>query len=186
MTKPMRRPSTGLKTAKFRYYDLKKNWRKVKRHLSDPVLNDILVEDFNKLTLGRWNEPFSEDQYPANFEDYEWWLNRFDDPKFKFCPYMRYVKHAASHWLVNFALRLAMLVEPNREWRIITSDHHNTVWDGHDTLFDFNWQAFGVPAEECFCSAHDQVLRPGEFIKTAFAAPYLRRRPKKRKSATTA
>jgi hypothetical protein len=57
-----------------------------------------------------------------------------------------YVKHAACHWLVNFALELAQHVEPNRAWRIITSQEHSTVWDGKDTLFDFNFLALGVTA----------------------------------------
>ena len=62
--------------------------------------------------------------------------------------YMNYVLDGASHWLVNFTLRLAMLVEPDREWRIITSEDHSTVWDGRDTLFEFNFQAFGELPEE--------------------------------------
>ena len=33
---------------KLMYYDLKKNWRKVRRHLQDKELNDILVRDFDK------------------------------------------------------------------------------------------------------------------------------------------
>jgi hypothetical protein len=156
----------------FRYYDLKKNWRKVKRHLSDPTLNDILVEDFNKFTFGRWNKPFRHGDYPAQFESCQWWPDSYDDPKFRFCAYMRYVKHGACHWLVNFALRLAMLVEPNREWRIITSDDHSTVWDGHDTLFEFNWQAFGIPAAECFDAAYDEELAHGEYLETDFVPHY--------------
>src|SRR5262249_25331764 len=148
MTKPVTANSADLATTAFRYYDLKKNWRKVERHLRDPDLHFILVEDFGRFTRGRWNVPFPEDLYPADFEDYQWW----PDDKFRFYPYMRYVKHGAGHWLVNFALRLAMLVEPNREWRIITSVRKSTVWDGRDTLFEFNWQAIGVPAEECFRS----------------------------------
>ena len=31
-----------------KYYDLKKNWRRVRPHLADKKLNDILVRDFNK------------------------------------------------------------------------------------------------------------------------------------------
>src|SRR5262245_12737081 len=119
----------------FHYYDLKKNWRRVRRHLSDPILNAILVEDFNKYTFGRWNKPFRHGDYPADFESCDWrYSRRCEDPNFRFCGYMRYVKHSACHWVVNFALRLAMLVEPNREWRIITSGDHSTVWDGRDTL----------------------------------------------------
>ena len=37
----------------MKYYDLKKYWPKVKRHLGDIELNNILVRDFNKYTYGR-------------------------------------------------------------------------------------------------------------------------------------
>jgi hypothetical protein len=61
------------------------------------------------------------------------------------------VKHAACHWLVNFALRLAILAEPARPWQIVSSQAHSTVWDGQSTLFDCNcgpsWLPPLVPAE---------------------------------------
>ena len=164
------RASTPRQPRKFCYYDLKKNWRKVKRHLNDPALNDILVEDFNKFTLGVWNEPFRHGQHPADFETYHWWPDKYDDPKFRRCAYMKYVTLGATHWLANFALRLAMLVEPAREWRIITSDEHSTVWDGRDTLFEFNFQALGIRPEKCFFRACDDELSPGEFMETGFVA----------------
>ena len=169
MTQRLKTSSAVLPTTNFRYYDLKKNWRKVKRHLKDPVLNEILVQDFNKLTLGLWNERFEHGQLPADFEDWQWWPDRSEDPNFRFCSYMMYVKHAASHWIANFTLRLAMLVEPTKEWRIITSEGHSTVWDGRDTLFDFNFQAFDVSPAECFRIAYDKELDPGEYMQTHFA-----------------
>jgi hypothetical protein len=37
----------------MKYYDLKKNWRKVRRHLADEELNEVLVRDFtNSPTVG--------------------------------------------------------------------------------------------------------------------------------------
>jgi hypothetical protein len=168
MTQSLASTSAVTSTTKLRYYDLKKNWRKVKRHLKDPILNEILVEDFNKFTLGLWNETFEHGQLPSDFERRQWWSIRSDEPKFRFCGYIRYVKVGACHWVVNFALRLATLVEPTREWRIITSDDHSTVWDGRGTLFEFNFQAFGVSPEECFTVAYDEELRPGEYIEAGF------------------
>jgi hypothetical protein len=38
----------------MQYYDLKKNWRKVKRHIDHPEVQKILVRDFNRFTWGRW------------------------------------------------------------------------------------------------------------------------------------
>jgi hypothetical protein len=43
-----------------------------------------------------------------------------------------------------------MLAEPDRQSRIITSNGHSTVWDGRDTLFEFNWQALDELPEDCF------------------------------------
>ena len=43
-----------------------------------------------------------------------------------------------------------MQAEPDREWRIVTSDEHSTVWDGNNTLFDINFSALGLEAEEAF------------------------------------
>ncbi len=78
----------------------------------------------------------------------------------------KYTKHAACHWLVNFNLKLATLSEPKHTWRILTSPLHSTVWNGEDILFEFNFKAFGVKADECFELANQTELLPGEYHKT--------------------
>ena len=186
MTKHLKPSSVDLGTTEFHYYDLKKNWRKVKPHLSDPMLNYLLVYDFNKFTRGRWRKPFLHGQYPAEFCCDRSPDNEDRRPRYAF---MNYVAHGACHWLVNFALRLATLVEPDREWRIITSKYHSTVWDGRDKLFEFNWQAFGELPEECFHAAYDVELPLGKYMDADFvphSAKDMRRRAAKlqRDSAT--
>jgi hypothetical protein len=112
-----------LTTIRMKYYDLKKNWHRVKPHLEDKELNDILVSDFNKFTSGRWGRQFTHGDLPCEFESCDWdWEHRGQRPGF-----WRYVKHGACHWLVNFNLRLATLVQPRKPWRIITSEDHSTV-----------------------------------------------------------
>jgi hypothetical protein len=153
----------------MRYYDLKKHWtRKIEPFLTDRRLNAVLVRDFNKFTFGRWRKPFTHAQFPFDFESCDWWLDhRGPQPRF-----WRYVKHSACHWLVNFNLRLAQLVEPDRPWRIITSENHSTVWDGDQTLFDFNLLAFGVPPDECFALANEEHLPPGQELEVHMAEHY--------------
>jgi hypothetical protein len=143
----------------MKYYDLKKNWRRVRPHLDNTVVCNTLVRDFNKYTFGRWLRPFEHGMVPADFGTCSWLVD------IRPCVFHKYVKHAACHWLVNFALELARRVSPRRQWRVITSDKHSTVWDGADTLFDFNFQAMGVPADKCFEDAHDEVLLPGKHMK---------------------
>jgi hypothetical protein len=150
----------------MRYYDLKGHWtRRIEPHLDDEWLNAILVRDFNKFTYGRWRQVFTAGQYPREFESCDWSIeHRGKEPR-----YWRYVKHSACYWLVNFNLRLAQLAEPRRPWCILTSDEHSTVWDGDQTLFDFNFLALGVAPEECFRLANRRQLKPGRELKVYLA-----------------
>jgi hypothetical protein len=152
-----------------RYYNLSRNWtRKIEPHLNDPKLNRILVRDFNRYTWGRWGMQFKFGDYPSDFESWDWRLfHRGKQPRF-----WKYVKQAASYWLANFALRLAMLAVPKRHWRIISSDRHSTVWDGNKTLFDFNFQGLGIDPDECFAKAMDKEYQPGKYMPTYLAEHY--------------
>ena len=146
----------------MRYYDLQRHWTKrLAPHLDDAKLNAVLVRDFNKFTSGRWGKPFARGQFPREFESCDWDIDhRGKQPR-----YWRYVKHSACHWLVNFNLHLARLVEPKRPWRIITSDEHSTVWDGGRMLFDFNFLALGIDPDECFRIADGRRLPLGKELK---------------------
>ena len=153
----------------MKYYNLQKNWtHKIEPHLSDELLVEILVHDFDKFIFGRWGGKFTADKFPRDFETSLWDAeHRGSEPR-----YWAYVKHAACHWLVNFSLRLATLAVPKKPWRIITSDYHSTVWDGQDTLFDFNFLALGVAPEDCFALALGLEYPVGEFMKVYFAEHY--------------
>lgn len=86
----------------MKYYDLKKNWRKVRRHLVDEELNEVLVRDFNKFTYGRWRKEFTPGCFPSEFETSDWSLNhRGRRPAF-----WKYTASYACHWLVNFQFAL--------------------------------------------------------------------------------
>jgi hypothetical protein len=150
----------------MRYYDIKRHWTKrIEPHLGDKRLNAVLVRDFNLFTQGNWGKPFRPGDYPRSWESCDWWIgHRGPEPR-----YWRYVKHSACHWLVNFNLRLATLVEPDRNWRILTSDEHSTVWDGDRTLFDINFLALGISPGECFRLANGRQLRPGKELRVYLA-----------------
>jgi hypothetical protein len=148
-----------------RYYDVTRRWTKrIEPHLQDDMLNKILVRDFNDYTQGRWGLVFYPGTYPEDIESCDWRIGRRGRPP----RYWKYVKHGACHWIVNFCLRLASLAEPSKKWRILTSDEHSTVWDGQKTLFEFNYLALGISAEECFAKANDRELLPGEYLVCRF------------------
>ena len=155
----------------MRYYDFCRHWTKrIEPHLNDEELNKVLVRDFNRYTWGRWRKKFTFGQFPAQFESCDWyWNHRGRHPRF-----WSYVKHGACHWLVNFALRLAMLAEPRRPWRILTSDEHSTVWDGKETLFDLNFSALAVSPDEGYAlaSTNGRELPIGKYLKEVYLAPH--------------
>lgn len=154
----------------MKYYDFKKNWAKIKPHLSNKVVQDILVRDMNRYTMGRWGQNFKHGMLPEEVEscDWRWGHGR----KGRMPAYWAYVKHAACHWLVNFNLELAKLVEPKRAWRIITSDDHSCVWDGGVTLFDMNFSALGVRPNEAFNTAYKKSLPIGKRMIVYYASHY--------------
>lgn len=128
------------------YYSIQKKWKKIKPIIQNEEVQKVLICDFNKYTYGRWEKIFERGMTPHEFESCDWWC----DHKGRMPEYWNYVKHAACHWLVNFNLVLAQLVEPEKKWRIVTSQKHSTVWDGENTLFDFNFSALGVDPKEAF------------------------------------
>lgn len=142
----------------MQYYDLKKNWQKVKRRLGNEKVIKTLVRDFNKFTYGKWRKEFKAGMLPRDFESCDWdWEYKGRRPH-----YWQYVKHSACHWLVNFNLEVAKLAVPAEPWRIITSDKHSTVWNGLDLLFDFNFLALGVEPDRCFELANKKELPIGK------------------------
>ncbi len=152
----------------MKYYNIVKNWQKVKKHLNDEKLNKILIKDFNKFTYGRWKMKFKKGMFPRDFESCDWdWDIKGRKPE-----YYKYVKHSACHWLVNFNLKLATLVQPEKEWRILTSDKHSTVWDGKDTLFDINFFALRIDPNHAFELANESQMSVSEFIPVEYVEYY--------------
>jgi hypothetical protein len=165
------------------YYDLQKNWtKKIEPHLGNKQLNNILVRDLNKLSSSRWGKPFVHGQYPWKYSSCLEWM---DGHKGRHPRYWRYTQFGSCHWLVNFNLKLATLVEPQQPWRIIMSPKHSTVWDGGETLFEFNFLAFGTPAQECFDLASEDgiVLPPGKF-RRAYRLPHFTTELKMREASS--
>jgi hypothetical protein len=77
---------------------------------------------------------------------------------------------------VNVSLRLAMLAEPRRPWRIVTSARHSTVWNGGDVLFDIHFCGLGISAARAWALAalepDTRRLSPGTPAQLYFANDY--------------
>lgn len=153
----------GPLAGRVHYYDLKRHWsRRIAPHLDDRELNKILVREFNKYMTGLCGRRFLPGMLPEDIDCCDWRCHyRPPYPR-----YWAYASHSTCHWIVNFSLRLANLSEPDRPWRILTSTRHSTVWDGELTLFDFNFQAMGIPVKETFEAACETELPVGAYLRT--------------------
>jgi len=159
---------TGNRISQMKSYPIFENWdTNIRPHLDNPDLQQILADDFGKYAAGRWGKRFKCGQFPCDFEDYDWTSDfRGSHPE-----YFRYVKYGAAHWLVNFYLTLARLVEPERPWRIIRTVRHSSAWDGEAMMFDpYGLALFEGGAPESFVRAvagsNHEMLAPGELLKT--------------------
>jgi len=107
-------------------------------HLDDPELRRILHREFGLFVISHYGV-LKGHRMPGDFET---WANKARPPWWK------YVKDLACHYLVNVNLRLAMLAQPDRPWRIVTSGLHSTVWDGDKSIFDLNYSGGTTPADQ--------------------------------------
>jgi hypothetical protein len=161
----IREEMDNVKDNEMHYYDLQRNWTlKIVPHLNNATLKAILVCDFSYYCVERWNKTFRPGQLPEDVDSCDWRVypaRRGPRPR-----YWTYVALGACHCIVNFSLCLALLAEPKRTWRIVTSEWHSTVWDGTKALFDFNYQALGISASECWRRArygkNHEILMPGQ------------------------
>jgi hypothetical protein len=153
------------------FFDCVERWSEIEPHLGDAEFNRILNHDFNRMTWGRWRKPFpsKERPYPASWEGYNGHVGRYLGPEGE---YRKFVLDLCCHWLVNANLRLAQLILPTREWRIIYSRQNHCVYDGHDTLFDLEGLAlYGDAwlAYEFAVGLSGRQLAPGQYLPVKWA-----------------
>lgn len=158
----------------LRYYDVQKNWRKVKPFIQSAEAARIIKENFFRFDdSGR---PF--DMYldgptlPVDHEDVLWRTRSGPRPKF-----WDYVCIGGCHWLAYLNFFLAKKVEPKRAWRIVSSTQHSTVWDGGELLFDMNFLARGVPPEEWLRMAQQDKSEEEMVAEEMALNPYKRDDP---------
>lgn len=88
------------------------------------------------------------DLRPAYYDSCDWrWGSGRRGPHPAFWDF---AVHGACHWTCSLHLWVAMQVQPERPWRIVTANKHSTVWDGERTLWDGNFLALGIPADDAW------------------------------------
>jgi len=161
-------------TATMEYYDLVKNWHKVKHK----NVKQAIEANFTPYSVGYFGHPMNGTIEGLHKEQLElqkkFFQDNYDSREGERKPYWLFVKYGACHWVAPVALELAKLVEPNRAWRLLSGSNHTTVWDGDHTLFEFNYLCFDIPAQECFDAAviDKKDIPVGERKDGSFTSPF--------------
>ena len=147
---------------KMQYYDIKANWKKIKKALETPECRETMVEHMFRFTFGRWRHPFLKTDFPADHESCDW---DFDCGPRLGC--WKYVKHAACYNTVSFNWLAISAVEPNEDWRIIISDKHATCWNMKPSgkgglIFDINFYSMKVPIDQCCDMIFNNLMDDGK------------------------
>ena len=158
------------------FYPIQSQWRKLKPIYESEEARKIWYPEMCAyLQVRREERNIVNGRIPANTPDT--WPSTFDCNDWR-CGttrrgrhpgYWRFVCHSACHWVANLNLYVATKAEPDRDWQIISSDLHSTVWDAATkNLWETNFMAFGISARETYRMAthgewfdfHPWVLMP--------------------------
>lgn len=162
--------------SKVNYYPMQKNWRKIGPSYRRPELKRLIYNEMESYACGRAADlgidyeysDFNLDVLPSHYDSCNWRWGIGSGIRGRKPAFWDYVCHSACYWTAQINLAVAMKTEPRHEWRLVSSDKHTTVWDGETTLFDGNFLALGVPANEAWELAAEQddsaILPVGKFV----------------------
>jgi hypothetical protein len=88
---PARPAAEAVRGTPKRYYDVQKNWRKVKQHVDHPELQAVLVADMDKFRWGAFGKRFLPGMTPEHTDNCDWRIERRGRPP----AFWKYVSHGA-------------------------------------------------------------------------------------------
>ena len=159
--------------AGMKYVDIQKIWRKAGPVYRSEEARRIWLgemEAYRLASFESWSAiqgsersfpPFVNNLLPKQYDSMDWRYHRRGARP----GYWDYVCSGACHWTVNLNLFVAMKVQPDLPWCIVTSSKHSTVWDGQKSIWDASFLAMGVPVAEAWkmASVMGRALQPGKF-----------------------
>lgn len=155
----------------MQYYDIQKNWKKVKPVLTSEharrIIQFCMFDFYNQHpNRGGPSQLFNHGYLPMDSDGCDWRLDVRGRPP----EYFKYVCHGKCHWLVDVNLYCANQVCPEENWSIYTSDKHSTVINESKTLlWDMNFKALKIDPDEAFDLATNEEynsydLMQGEYL----------------------
>ena len=132
------------------YFNVSKYWDKLNPIYETDEIKEIALYKLNAYLKvkakddGYTFKPLTEFVYPCDYNS-DFWIC---DGRKRRLKYFNWVLHRACHWMAPINLEVIVKALPDREWRLVYSDFHSTVFDGKRTVYDLNYKAWGVPITE--------------------------------------
>ncbi len=158
----------------MQYFPIQKRWRRLRPIYEHDAVTATWYDDLCAYLCQKAEEYGFKPSYPKltselkpkDFDSVDWRSNR--TKRGRRPAYWDYVVHSACHWVVSMHLHVAKIAYPKIPWRIVTSDKHSTVWDGDETLWDGNFMALGISADNAWELAAKQpdseIWAPGKMM----------------------
>ncbi len=135
----------------LRYFNVSRYWKsKLNPIYESDAVKEIALHEMNRYIenkADKYNFTFKERksfEYPIYFDSCDWRWGRIGRPPL----YDNWICHAACHWIANINATVIMQAFPDRDWRVINSIYHSTVWDGKDTIYDTNFYGLKIPIHD--------------------------------------
>ena len=130
----------------LKYFDISRHWKTLNPIYESPEIRELALYEMNcyrecqALNYGIKFKEIKEFRYPGYFDSCDWRCDRRGRPPL----YDNWICHSACHWIANINMAVVKKAFPNREWRVINSYFHSTVFDGDRTIYDTNLKGMNI------------------------------------------
>ena len=134
----------------LKYFNISKNWKVLGPIYESPEIVELAFTEMNAYIEARAEQhgfKYKEDRrchYPRWFDSCDWRFDRKGRPPI----FDKWICHSACHWTANINAEVIMKAQPTKNWRVINSSYHSTVWDGKNTIYDTNFYGLKIPIED--------------------------------------
>ena len=144
------------------YYPIQKQWKKLKPiDKSEPFceIAHMEMERYAENRANHYGYKFKPTKYspqitPSDYETCDW--RYMTGRRGRHPAFWDYVCHGACHWTAPLGLIVAQVALPERDWVLVTSKQHTTVWDSEHTIMDANFLALNINVAEAWKMAAQQ------------------------------
>jgi hypothetical protein len=127
------------------YFPIEKCWQELSPIFESETIRELTRYEMNSFLVARWEVKGKTDdlilhktfKYPVEFDEADWARTH---------QYHAWVCSASCHFMCNVNLAVLKIYQPEKDWKLIFSRKHSTIWDGDHLIYDMQSLALGFTA----------------------------------------